>query len=132
MFMFRSHVEMEKRFKVWVYREGELPLVHGGPVNNIYGIEGQFIDEIESGKSKFLARNPDEAHAFFLPISVSYIINFLYRPLVTYSRDQLQRMVADYITVISQKYPYWNRSNGADHFLVSCHDWVRKQVSLRS
>ncbi|KAL5783443.1 hypothetical protein ACOSP7_008472 [Xanthoceras sorbifolium] len=118
----QSRIEMEKRFKVWVYREGELPLIHGGPLNNIYGIEGQFIEEMESGNSKFMARHPDEAHAFFLPISVAYIINFLYRPLVTYSRDQLQRLVADYIGVVSDKYPYWNRSNGADHFLVSCHD----------
>lgn len=43
----RSHIEMMKRFKMWSYKEGEHPLVHYGPMNNIYGIEGQFIDEIE-------------------------------------------------------------------------------------
>lgn len=127
--MNRSHIEMVKRFKVWVYREGELPLVHGGPVNNIYGIEGQFIDEMESGSSKFLARRPEEAHTFLLPISVAYIINFIYRPLVTYSRDQLQRLVLDYVGVVAHKYPFWNTSKGADHFLVSCHDWVCARVS---
>ncbi|XP_021617129.1 probable glycosyltransferase At5g20260 [Manihot esculenta] len=115
---------MEKRFKVWVYKEGEPPLVHGGPVNDIYGIEGQFIDEVESGKSHFLARNPNEAHVFFLPISVASIINFLYKPLITYSRDQLQRLVTDYINIVADKHPYWNRSNGGDHFLISCHDWA--------
>ncbi|TYH12412.1 hypothetical protein ES288_A06G065500v1 [Gossypium darwinii] len=119
----QSHIEMEKRFKVWVYREGEPPLVHGGPVSNIYGIEGQFIDEMESGKSQFLARHPEEAHAFFIPVSVANIVKVLYRPLVTYSRDQLHRVVADYVGIVAHKYPYWNRSNGADHFLISCHDW---------
>ncbi|KAI5320649.1 hypothetical protein L3X38_040357 [Prunus dulcis] len=120
----QSHVEMEKRLKVWIYREGEPPLVHDGPLNNIYGIEGQFIDEMESGKSRFMARHPDEANLFLIPISVVNIVNTLYKPLVTYSRDQLQRVVLDYIGIISERYPYWNRSQGADHFLVSCHDWA--------
>ncbi|XP_031261396.1 probable glycosyltransferase At5g20260 [Pistacia vera] len=120
----QSHIEMEKRFKVWVYKEGELPLIHVGPVNNIYGIEGQFIDEMESGSSNFLANHPDEAHAFFLPISIVNIVSFLYKPLVTYSRDQLQRFVMDYVGIVANKYPYWNRSDGADHFSVSCHDWA--------
>ncbi|CAN6681270.1 unnamed protein product [Malus baccata var. baccata] len=120
----QSYVEMEKRLKVWVYREGEHPLVHTGPLNDIYAIEGQFIDEMESGKSRFMARHPDEAHLFLIPISVANIINTLYKPLVTYNRDQLQRVVMDYIGVIAEKYPHWNRSRGADHFLVSCHDWA--------
>ncbi|KAJ8768249.1 hypothetical protein K2173_021189 [Erythroxylum novogranatense] len=46
-----SHIEMEKRFKVWVYREGEEPLVHTAPLHEIYGIEGQFIDEMERGNA---------------------------------------------------------------------------------
>ncbi|XP_021277218.1 probable glycosyltransferase At5g20260 [Herrania umbratica] len=120
----QSYIEMEKRFKVWVYREGEPPLVHGGPLNNIYGIEGQFIEEMESEKNHFLARHPDEAHAFLIPVSVVKIIKLLYMPLTTYSRVQLQWVVTDYVGVIADKYPYWNRSNGADHFLVSCHDWA--------
>ncbi|EXB66162.1 putative glycosyltransferase [Morus notabilis] len=115
---------MEKRFKVWIYKEGEQPLFHDGPVNNIYGVKGQFIDEMESGKNHLMARHPDEAHVFLIPVSIAKIVNVLYRPLVTYSRDQMNRVVTDYIRVIADKYPYWNRSSGADHFLVSCHDWA--------
>lgn len=115
---------MEKRFHVWTYKEGEPPLFHDGPLKSIYSTEGQFIDEIESGKSKFSATSPDQAHAFFIPVSIAKVVGLVYKPLVSYSRDPLQRLVTDYIQVVSQKYPYWNRSQGADHFMVSCHDWV--------
>ncbi|KAF8389138.1 hypothetical protein HHK36_025824 [Tetracentron sinense] len=115
---------MEKIFKVWTYREGEPPLVHDGPLNNIYSIEGQFIAEMDSGESRFKARHPNEAHAFFLPFSVVNVIHFIYMPITTYSRNRLQTIVKDYVNIISNKYPYWNRSTGADHFMVSCHDWA--------
>ncbi|XP_020536418.1 probable glycosyltransferase At5g11130 [Jatropha curcas] len=120
----QSHIEMEKRFRVWTYKEGEPPLFHNGPVNNIYSTEGQFIDELESGKSLFSARHPDEALAFFLPVSIVAIIQYVYRPYVNYSRQRLQIIVKDYVETISTRYPYWNRTSGADHFLVSCHDWA--------
>ncbi|CAI9100893.1 OLC1v1038081C2 [Oldenlandia corymbosa var. corymbosa] len=115
---------MLKRFKVWIYREGDNPIVHKGPLKDIYAIEGQFIDEMEMGNNNFRASHPDEAHAFFIPISVANIVKYVYMPITNYSRDKLQRLVEDYIGVISHKYPYWNRSNGADHFMVSCHDWA--------
>jgi hypothetical protein len=113
---------MVKRFKVWAYREGEKPLVHCGPMSYIYSIEGQFIDEMERGKSTFMARHPDEAHAFFLPISITKIVNFFYR--LDPRHFPLLPIFTDYVNVVSTKYPYWNRSSGADHFMVSCHDWV--------
>ncbi|XP_050125514.1 probable glycosyltransferase At5g11130 [Malus sylvestris] len=121
----QSHIEMEKRFRIWSYKEGEPPLFHQGPMNDIYSIEGQFMDEFElSGNSPFVAKDPDEAIAFFLPISVVNIVRYVYRPYTSYSRVRLQNIVEDYIRIISKIYPYWNRSNGADHFLVSCHDWA--------
>eukprot|EP00262_Sarcandra_glabra_P003721 TRINITY_DN1449_c0_g2_i5.p1 TRINITY_DN1449_c0_g2~~TRINITY_DN1449_c0_g2_i5.p1 ORF type:complete len:511 (+),score=38.10 TRINITY_DN1449_c0_g2_i5:93-1625(+) len=120
----QSYIEMEKIFKVWTYKEGEPPLFHDGPCNNIYSTEGQFIDEIESGTSAFAARHPDEAHAFFLPLSVVKVLWFVYKPITSYSRDSLKRLFIDYVSVVSHKYRYWNRSNGGDHFMVSCHDWA--------
>lgn len=118
----RSHIEMVKSFKVWAYREGERPLVHSGPMSYIYSIEGQFIDEMESEKSHFMARHPNEAHAFFLPISITKIVDVFYRA-DPYHFPMLP-IFTDYVNVVAKKYPYWNRSHGADHFMVSCHDWV--------
>lgn len=122
---YQSHREMVKRFKIWSYKEGEPPLVHQGPVNNIYGIEGQFIEEMENGGlSGFMASHPEEAHAFFLPFSVAKVVQFFYHPLVSYDRAPLHRVVLDYVEVVARKYPYWNRTSGADHFMLSCHDWA--------
>ncbi|XP_010533124.1 PREDICTED: xylogalacturonan beta-1,3-xylosyltransferase isoform X2 [Tarenaya hassleriana] len=127
---YQSHKEMVKRFKVWTYTEGEPPLFHDGPVNDIYAIEGQFIDEFSTEGpriSPFRARNPEEAHVFFVPFSVSKVIHFVYKPITSvegFSRARLHRLVEDYIGVVASKYPYWNRSQGADHFMVSCHDWA--------
>ncbi|KAL5697895.1 xylogalacturonan beta-1,3-xylosyltransferase [Ranunculus cassubicifolius] len=121
----QSHIEMEKRFRVWAYKEGEPPLVHDGPLNNIYSTEGQFMDEMESGKNPLMAKHPDEAHVFYLPLSVANVIRYVYKaePKRSFNRDRLQLVVEDYIHVIANKYLYWNRSSGADHFMVSCHDW---------
>ncbi|KAL0394288.1 UNVERIFIED_CONTAM: putative glycosyltransferase [Sesamum latifolium] len=114
---------MEKRLKVWVYNEGEPPLFHRAPLKDIYSIEGHMMDELNNPLNPFVARNPHEANAFFLPLSVTNIIRYLYSPRLTYDRNPLQTVVSDYVRLLSTKYPYWNRSAGADHFFVGCHDW---------
>ncbi|KAK7292037.1 hypothetical protein RIF29_07666 [Crotalaria pallida] len=120
----QSHIEMLKRFKVWTYKEGEPPLVHDGPMASIYGIDGHFMTEVENRSSPFWAGHPEEAHVFMLPISVVNIVKYLYHPLTTFSRGQFKRVTTDYTNIIARKYPYFNRSRGADHFLASCHDWA--------
>ncbi|KAL3522044.1 hypothetical protein ACH5RR_014878 [Cinchona calisaya] len=114
---------MEKRFKVWVYKEGEPPIFHSSAAKEMYCIEGHFIDELENSNSSLIARHPDEAITFFIPVGVSKIVQYLYKPKNDYRRDRLQNVFADYVGVVSSKYNYWNRSNGADHFYVGCHDW---------
>ncbi|KAI3803027.1 hypothetical protein L1987_31175 [Smallanthus sonchifolius] len=122
---FQSHTEMVKTFKVWTYKEGDIPLVHDGPLKSIYSVEGHFIEEMERKGNPMAANHPDEAHAFLIPISVANIVHYLF------SQDdhpynfleKIQQIFVDYIGVIAERYPYWNRSKGADHFYVSCHDW---------
>ncbi|KAE8666273.1 putative glycosyltransferase [Hibiscus syriacus] len=117
----RSYLEMEKQFKVFVYKEGEPPVFHDGPCKSIYSMEGNFIYQMDVD-SKFQTNDPLKAHVFYLPFSVAKMVRFVY------SRDTrdfgpIRRTVIDYINLVAQKYPYWNRSHGADHFMVACHDW---------
>lgn len=117
----RSYLEMEKQFKVFVYEEGEPPVFHNGPCKSIYSMEGNFIHAIEMN-DRFRTRDPEKAHVFFLPFSVAKMVQFVY---VRDSHDfsTIKKTVTDYINVVSEKYPFWNRSLGADHFMLSCHDW---------
>ncbi|KAK8963995.1 putative glycosyltransferase [Platanthera guangdongensis] len=72
--------------------------------------------------NRFRTRNPDNAHVHFLPFSVVKMVRFIYQPN-SFNISSIERTIADYIGIISSKYPYWNRSRGADHFMLSCHDW---------
>ncbi|KAI0504532.1 hypothetical protein KFK09_015484 [Dendrobium nobile] len=131
---YQSYLEMEKRFRVYVYSEGEAPLVHAGPCKNIYTTEGRFISELEmmrpgeysgggaASSRMFRTEDPRRAHAFFLPFSVAQLVRYVYRPN-TYDHVPIRRFVSDYVNVVASKHPYWNRTAAADHFMLSCHDW---------
>ncbi|XP_008445236.2 probable glycosyltransferase At5g25310 [Cucumis melo] len=119
---YQSYVEMEKRFKVYVYPEGELPITHDGPCKNIYTIEGRFIHEMEDGGNGFRTVDPGRAHVLFMPFSVAWMVKYLYKA-GSYDQTPLRMFVSDYVEVVSKKYPFWNKTNGADHFILACHDW---------
>ncbi|KAF2289805.1 hypothetical protein GH714_038707 [Hevea brasiliensis] len=44
-------------------------------------------------------------------------------PMYWNSKVFHRRTVRDYVSLIAGKYPFWNRSVGADHFMLACHDW---------
>ncbi|KAF3447094.1 hypothetical protein FNV43_RR12274 [Rhamnella rubrinervis] len=119
---YRSYMEMERRFKVYVYSEGDPPMTHHGPCKDIYSIEGRFIHEIEHGVGRFRTRDAQRAHVYFMPFSVTMMVKYLYKPL-SYNLTPLRHFVSDYVRVVSMKYPFWNRTHGADHFMLTCHDW---------
>lgn len=117
-------MEMERRFKIYVYEEGDLPISHDGPCKNIYSIEGRFIHEMENGAQRFRTRYGERAHVYFMPFSVTWMVKYIYKPN-SYDLTPLRQYMGDYVKLISLRYPFWNRTNGADHFMVACHDWVR-------
>lgn len=74
-------------------------MVHYGPMNNMYGIEGQFIDEIDREGGEPIQGNtsdPDEAHIFFLPFSVANIVHYVYRPIIRKLRGLLPGSATTY------------------------------------
>jgi hypothetical protein len=120
---------MEKVFKVYIYRDGRQPLVHTGPVIGIYASEGQFIERMKRA-SAYLTKDPSQAHMFFLPYSVQHMVENLYVPN-SHTMLPLATFIKDYVDSLARRYPFWNRTQGADHFFVSCHDWV-SQTQLPS
>ncbi|MCL7046904.1 hypothetical protein MKW94_005321 [Papaver nudicaule] len=81
---------------------------------------------MEEETNPFAASNMEEAHTFFLPFSVTAMVTALYEPDYRPILAPYIHVVADYVRVISEKYHYWNRSSGGDHFMASCHDWGAK------
>ncbi|KAL8031139.1 hypothetical protein ABFX02_13G006000 [Erythranthe guttata] len=119
---YRSYREMEKVFKIYVYEEGEAPIFHNGPCRSIYSSEGRFINEMEKPGNHYRTNDPDEAHVYFMPFSVVVMVQYLYEPGAL-DMNPIGNTLADYVRTISHKHPFWNRSLGADHFMLSCHDW---------
>jgi hypothetical protein len=121
----RSYLEMEKNLKVYVYEEGEPPIFHEGPCRNLYSTEGTFIYEIEKN-NQFRTKDPSKAQLYFLPFSVTRLVQYVYNTDSRYDFSPIERTVIDYVDLISRRYPFWNRSLGADHFMAACHDWGPK------
>lgn len=113
---------MEKTLKVYIYAEGETPICHSGPLDGIYASEGWFIKLLQENK-RFVTKNPKKAHLFYLPISFRSLKLTLYVP-DSHNRTNIIQFLSNYVDMIAQKYRFWNRTDGADHFIVACHDWV--------
>ncbi|XVF35446.1 hypothetical protein REPUB_Repub18cG0146700 [Reevesia pubescens] len=116
----RSYELMESTLKVYVYKEGKRPILHTPPLKGIYASEGWFMKQMEAN-NRFVTRNPREAHLFFLPFSSQMLRQILYVP-ASHNLNKLIEYLQNYVDMIAAKYPFWNRTEGADHFVVACHD----------
>ncbi|KAF5176716.1 Xylogalacturonan beta-1,3-xylosyltransferase [Thalictrum thalictroides] len=121
----RSYELMEQLLKVYIYRDGEKPIFHEPTepiLKGIYASEGWFMKQMERNK-QFVVEDPTKAHLFYLPISSRMLQLQLYIRN-SHNRQNLADYMKNYVDMITTKYPFWNRTSGADHFIVACHDWA--------
>lgn len=118
----RSYELMEKILKVYVYKEGEKHIFHQPYLRGIYASEGWFLKLMERNK-QFAVRDPRKAHLFYLPFSSLKLREMLHENHFASQKD-LGSHLKNYVDSIARKYRFWNRTKGADHFLVACHDWA--------
>ncbi|KAJ4794242.1 Exostosin family protein [Rhynchospora pubera] len=117
----RSYQLMEKTLKVYIYQEGDKPIFHTPELKGIYASEGWFMKLLEANK-QYTTNDPTRAHLFYLPYSSRQLEYALYVP-GSHTILPLSNFVKGYVEMLSAKYPFWNRTRGADHFFVACHDW---------
>ncbi|CAA0810570.1 Exostosin family protein [Striga hermonthica] len=123
----RSYELMKKTLKIYIYTEGEKPVFHQPELEGIYASEGWFMKQLQENKH-FVTKNPDKAHLFYLPFSSRLLEETLYVPN-SHSRKNLVQYLSRYLQKITTTYRFWNRTGGADHFLVACHDWAPAETS---
>ncbi|KAK9109069.1 hypothetical protein Sjap_017129 [Stephania japonica] len=112
-----NYLAMEREFKVFVYPDGDHDTYFQTPrkLTGKYASEGYFFQNIRESR-RFRTDDPDRAHLFFIPISCHKM-----RGKGT-SYENMTVIVENYVQSLIMKYPYWNRTLGADHFFVTCHD----------
>ncbi|KAL1557346.1 putative glycosyltransferase [Salvia divinorum] len=118
----KSYEIMEQKLKVYVYKDGERPVFHNPRLRGIYASEGWFMKHMEAS-SQFVTSNPDEAHLFYLPFSSQLLVDYVYVK-DSHSFDDINAFLKNYVDTIKSRHPFWNRTDGADHFLAGCHDWA--------
>ncbi|XP_020599962.1 probable glycosyltransferase At5g03795 [Phalaenopsis equestris] len=111
-----SYAEMEERFRVYIYPDGDPKTYYQTPrkLTGKYASEGYFFQNIR--ESRFHTEDPDQANIFFIPISCHKMRG------KGISYENMTILVKNYVEGLMRKYPFWNRTLGADHFLVTCHD----------
>ncbi|VFQ97687.1 unnamed protein product [Cuscuta campestris] len=122
----RSYELMEKTLKVYIYREGERPVFHKPDLRGIYASEGWFMKQLTTN-TKYVTDDPRKAHLFYLPFGSHNLQRSLYVP-DSHSFANLIEYLNAYLQLIRGRYPFWNRTCGADHFLVACHDWAAEET----
>lgn len=118
----RSYELMEHTLKVYMYKEGSKPIFHLPVLKGLYASEGWFMKLMQVNKH-FLVKDPRKAHLFYMPFSSRMLEHALY-VRNSHNRTNLRQFLKEYAENIAARYPYWNRTGGADHFLVACHDWA--------
>ncbi|KAM0895701.1 hypothetical protein ACQ4PT_023659 [Festuca glaucescens] len=117
----RSYELMERILKVYIYQDGRRPIFHTPPLSGIYASEGWFMKLLKESR-RFVVADAARAHLFYLPYSSQHLRLSLYVP-DSHNLRPLSVYLRNFVKGLTAKYPFWNRTRGADHFLVACHDW---------
>ncbi|KAK2446246.1 Exostosin family protein [Trifolium repens] len=125
----RSYELMEKMLKVYIYPDGDKPIFHEPLLDGIYASEGWFVKLME-GNKQFTTEDPEKAHLFYIPFS-SRLLQLTLYVRNSHKRSNLIDYMKNYVDMIAGKYPFWNRTNGTDHFVVACHDWAPAETRGR-
>ncbi|XP_045799443.1 probable glycosyltransferase At5g03795 [Trifolium pratense] len=125
----RSYELMEKTLKVYVYREGAKPIMHLPYLLGIYASEGWFMRLMEVDK-QFVTKDAKKAHLFYIPFSSRMLEETLY-VANSHTFRNLRQYLNNYVDTIAAKHSFWNRTGGADHFFVACHDWAPMETDQR-
>ncbi|KAK2415883.1 lactose synthase [Trifolium repens] len=126
-YFLEDYKDMNRSFKIYVYPHKEndpfanvlLP-VKTEPGGN-YASESYFKKALM--KSHFITNDPTEADLFFMPFSIASL-----RHDRRVGVGGIKDFIRDYVQNIIHKYPYWNRTGGADHFYVACHSIGRSAM----
>lgn len=118
----RSYELMDRTLKIYVYKEGEKPIFHQPILRGLYASEGWFM-KLLVGNKQFIVKDPQRAHLFYMPFS-SRMLEYTLYVRNSHNRTNLRQYLKQYSEKIAAKYRFWNRTGGADHFLVACHDWA--------
>ncbi|KAI9192686.1 hypothetical protein LWI28_026542 [Acer negundo] len=118
----RSYELMDRILRVYVYKDGRKPIFHQPILKGLYASEGWFMKLME-GNKRFVVKDPRKAHLFYMPFS-SRMLEYTLYVRDSHNRTNLRQHLKEYSEKIAAKYPYFNRTGGADHFLVACHDWA--------
>ncbi|CAM6105293.1 unnamed protein product [Calypogeia fissa] len=117
---YQDFMDMACEFKIFIY-----PHSPKDPFANIFKSytvppTGNYASEhyfkMALLNSNMITEDPAEADLFYLPFSVAMM-----RGDPRIGVEGIKHFVKDYVGNISTKYPYWDRSGGADHFYVNCH-----------
>ncbi|EYU18405.1 hypothetical protein ABFS82_02G053200 [Erythranthe guttata] len=110
-----DYAQMERKLKIYAYpAPADQRYSNYQTITGKYASEGYFFKNIR--ESSFLTDDPELAHLFFIPISA----HKLHQKVSSY--DEMAAIIGEYIQRLIIKYPYWNRSLGADHFFLTCHE----------
>ncbi|PKA47281.1 putative glycosyltransferase [Apostasia shenzhenica] len=118
----RSYELMGRILKIYVYKEGNKPVFHQPLLRGIYASEGWLMKLLQTDKH-YVVKDPRKAHLFYMPFSSRLLQIALYVPNSRSHRNLVEHL-KNYVDMIAAKYPYWNKTGGANHFFAACHDWA--------